>query len=108
LFSLLPKLDENRLHALIAAATSRTEDRFDTVCDLIEENLERHLVMRVESGASKPQSGRSLARIAELWEKLRERRRETDALNLDKASFLLLTFRDLATLDRPAAPAPMR
>lgn len=101
LISSLPRLDHQRLHALIAQATGSSEDgTFETVCDVIEEALERRLretLGRNDSGGS---GGPRLADQAELWEKMRARRREMEALNLDKAAFLFQTFADLASAGR--------
>lgn len=93
----MPRLDGVRLHALIGATVTGGDETFETVCDLIEEALERALLEAVDNADSAGMSGQSLARMAELWEKLRTRRRETVSLNLDKAAFLFQTFTDLAS-----------
>jgi DNA polymerase-3 subunit delta' len=98
LFASLPRLDLRRMHGVIATATAKTgASRFETACDLIEERLEAMLHENLQSGENLPHPVLPLARIPELWENMRVRRRDMDALNLDKAAFLFQTFMEIAS-----------
>ena len=91
----LPQIDWSGVHALADRIAARNPSHdFETMLAMIEDWLDA----RVWHGARTLQgpSAELLAPYALVWEKLGEAARETEVLNLDKRSFVLSLFTDLA------------
>ena len=86
----LPRVDYGLVHELIQKVSgARNAQIFNRLCDLIEARIEE-LAKR-----TLPQPGLPGARWADLWQSVRHRRLEMEALNLDKAAFLMSVFSDM-------------
>jgi len=86
----LPRMDYGLVHELIqAVAGARNAQIFNRICDLIEARIEE----LAKRDLSRP--GFTGAQWAELWQAVRRRRLEMEALNLDKAAFLMSVFSDM-------------
>jgi DNA polymerase-3 subunit delta' len=90
----LPRVNWSQVHALADRITARNNSQdYETVLAVIEDWLDT----RVREGARTLQgSCARLAPYALVWEKLNQTARETEILNLDKRSFVLSLFTDLA------------
>ena len=112
----LPRLDRQTLHKLIGLTGGRDVRAHDMAFDLLEEAIASALHARA-AGARQaggfPQLRRfpaliaadSLAEWAELWEKIRHARSETERLNLDKAALTLTVFEMMERLSKKSAEA---
>jgi DNA polymerase-3 subunit delta' len=96
----LPRLDHAAVHDLIQSASgAKNADKFEKLCDLIEERIEA----RAKSAAQGGRGNTTQAALwAVAWQGFRERRIETDVLNLDKGAFLLAAFSDMERIARKA------
>lgn len=94
----LPRMDFALVHELIQSASgARNAENFGRLCDLIEEKVED----RARSASSmQGVSQAGGAAWADLWHRLRERRLEMEALNLDKGAFLMTAFSDMEHVAR--------
>jgi len=93
----LPKLDHALVHELIQSTSgARNAEAFRRVCDLIEERIEGKAKQEAMQPGHQPRS----ASWAELWQTVRERRLELEALNLDKGAFLVSAFSDMERIAR--------
>jgi DNA polymerase-3 subunit delta' len=93
----LPKLDHALVHELIQSTSgARNAETFRRVCDLIEERIEEKAKKEVMQPGHQPLS----ASWAQLWQTVRERRLEMEALNLDKGAFLVSAFSDMERIAR--------
>jgi len=93
----LPKMDHALVHDLIqATGGARNADVFKRLCDLIEERIEE----KAREEAIQPDSQPRAASWAELWQTLRGRRLEMEALNLEKGAFLVSAFSDMERIAR--------
>lgn len=94
----LPALEWREVHKLADAVAGRDgEAAYETAMTSIFD----WLAGRVRRDAASPP--RCLAPLAEVWEKIAQSARETDALNLDKRPLILSIFSDLAAAVRAAA-----
>lgn len=94
----LPMVDWRRVHGLADKLTGReATEEFEAMISAIFDWLDA----RVRQGA--PQ-GASLAPLAEVWDKIALSARETLALNLDRRTFILNAFIDLAAAVQAARP----
>lgn len=96
LLEALPRVDWIAVHDLANQVSSPAslpdyEILMVTLLDWIDEKMKS----RLELADSPPL--RQLAALAEVWEKLGEAARETEALNLDKRPFVLSIFSNLAS-----------
>ncbi|MBT3070120.1 DNA polymerase III subunit delta' [Rhodomicrobium sp. Az07] len=96
----LPRLDHAAVHDLIRSASgAKNAETFARLCDLIEERIEA----RAKSAAQGAGCNTTEAALwAVAWQGFRERRLETDVLNLDKGAFLLAAFSDMERIARKA------
>jgi DNA polymerase III subunit delta' len=86
----LPSVNFASVHSLIqASGGARNAQTFVRLCDLIEGKIEG--IARKELTKS-PGAG---AAWAQLWQSVRQRRLEMEALNLDKGAFLMSVFSDM-------------
>src|SRR5271166_4735852 len=93
----LPKMDHALVHELIQSTSgARNAEAFRRVCDLIEERIEGKAKQEAMQPGHQPRS----ASWAELWQTVRERRLELEALNLDKGAFLVSAFSDMERIAR--------
>jgi DNA polymerase-3 subunit delta' len=93
----LPRMDYALLHSLIQSASgARNAQNFGRLCDLAEERIAKFARRALEAA---PGTQRS-AGWAELWQTVRQRRLETETLNLDKGAFLMSVFSDIEHLAR--------
>jgi DNA polymerase-3 subunit delta' len=94
----LPAVDWREVHKLADAAVGRDgEAAYETMMTAILDWLAATARRGAQTGA------RRLAPYAEVWEKVAQSARETDALNLDKRPLILSTFSDLAAAARAAS-----
>jgi DNA polymerase III subunit delta' len=98
LLDALPEVDWRSVHDLAERLAGREggedyETMLVSVIDWIDETL------RAQAGRG---AGR-LAPLAQVWEKIGESARETEALNLDKRALILSLFAELATAARALA-----
>ena len=86
----------DRARPIQSASGARNAETFVHLCDLIEE--------RVGEKAKKEAAGQPdhsvAASWAGLWQTLRARRLELEALNLDKGAFLVSAFSDMERIAR--------
>jgi DNA polymerase-3 subunit delta' len=93
----LPRMDYALVHSLIQSASgARNAQSFARLCDLTEERIEKFAKRALEKA---PGTKRS-AGWAQLWQSIRERRLETETLNLDKGAFLMSVFSDMEHIAR--------
>ena len=93
----LPKMDHALVHELIQSTSgARNAEAFKRLCDLIEERIEE----KAREEAIQPDRQPRAASWAELWQTLRGRRLEMEALNLDKGAFLVSAFSDMERIAR--------
>jgi DNA polymerase-3 subunit delta' len=93
----LPGMDYALVHSLIQSASgARNAQNFARLCDLTEERIEKFAKQALESA---PNAKRS-AGWAQLWQTARQRRLETETLNLDKGAFLMSIFSDIEHIAR--------
>ncbi len=93
----LPKLDHALVHELIQSMSgARNAETFRRLCDLIQERIEE----KARQEAIQPDRQPRAASWADLWQTLRERRFEVEALNLDKGAFLVAAFSDMERIAR--------
>ena len=93
----LPRLDHALVLNLVQSATgARNAETFAQLCDLIEERV----ADRAKTEAIGPSNPAAAASWASLWQALRERRLELEALNLDKGAFLVSIFSDMERISR--------
>jgi DNA polymerase III subunit delta' len=93
----LPRTDYTLLHSLIQPASgARNAAYFARLCDLTEERIEKFAKQGLENASDSRRS----AGWAELWQTIRQRRLETETLNLDKGAFLMSVFSDIEHLAR--------
>jgi DNA polymerase III subunit delta' len=93
----LPRMDYILVHRLIQSASgARNAQSFARLCDLTEERIEKFARQALESASNAKQS----AGWAQLWQAVRQRRLETETLNLDKGAFLMSVFSDIEHLAR--------
>ena len=93
----LPKLDHALVHELIQSTSgARNAEAFRRLCDLIEERIEE----KAKEEAIQPDRQPRAASWADLWQTLRGRRLEMEALNLDKGAFLVSAFSDMERVAR--------
>lgn len=95
----LPATDGRVLYRL--ADRLAGTDAAEAVGMLLETMLE-WIDARLQAGAAAGAAARSLAPLAEVWEKLHASARDADALNLDRRPLILSMFADLATAVRMA------
>lgn len=99
----LPALDWREVHKLAEAVAGRDgEAAYDTtlttIFDWLASSVRRRSQDLGDAGAP-----RRLAPYAEVWEKIAQLARETDALNLDKRPLILSIFSDLAAAVRASS-----
>jgi DNA polymerase-3 subunit delta' len=95
--SSLPALNYALVHSLILSASgARNAQSFTRLCDLTEERVEKFAKQALETAPGTKKS----ASWAQLWESMRQRRLETETLNLDKGAFLMSVFSDMEHLAR--------
>lgn len=93
----LPRLDQTLVQEVIQqAGGARNAESFARLCDLIEERVAE----RAKKEAIELPELESAASWATLWQALRERRLELEALNLDKGAFLVSIFSDMERISR--------
>ena len=94
----LPAVDWREVHKLADAVAGRDgESAYETALTAIFD----WLAATVRGAAQSPP--RRLAPYAEVWEKVAQSARETDALNLDKRPLILSIFSDLAAAVRASS-----
>jgi DNA polymerase-3 subunit delta' len=94
----LPAVDWRDVHRLADGIGGREgDDAFDAIIETIFDWL-----ARVTRGAA-PGSPRRLAPYADVWEKIAQSVRETEALNLDRRRLVLSVFADLAAAVRASS-----
>jgi DNA polymerase-3 subunit delta' len=94
----LPRIDWRAVHALAERVAPRDNNNdYDAMMVSVFDWLEA----RVRGGEGG--SVRRLAPYAEVWEKVTEAARQIETLNLDKRSFVLLLFADLAAAARASS-----
>jgi DNA polymerase III subunit delta' len=93
----LPRMDYILVHRLIQSASgARNAQSFARLCDLTEERIEKFARQGLKNAPdAKPGAG-----WAQLWQAVRQRRMETETLNLDKGAFLMSVFSDIEHLAR--------
>lgn len=91
----LPALNGGLIDTIAEQTTGRNGDEaFERFCDLCENWMSNRIHAATTGGVD-------LRRLSEEWLTMTERRREIDALNLDRRSFVVTTFSGLArTLPR--------
>ena len=88
----LPRLDHALVQEVIQSASGpRNAETFARLCDLIEERIGERAKMEA---VDQPDPAVAAA-WAGLWQTVRGRRLELEALNLDKGAFLVSTFSDM-------------
>ena len=87
----LPGLDWAGLHRAADALGSDPDD-FDALVAAVLDWLHDRVLREAADAAGRAR----LAPLAEVWDKVRRSARETEALNLDKKSFLFSTFAEIA------------
>ena len=93
----LPRMDYTLVHSLIQSASgARNAQNFARLCDLTEERIEKF----ARQGLKNASGTKSSAGWAGLWETVRQRRLETETLNLDKGAFLMSVFSDIEHVAR--------
>lgn len=93
LLSKLPEIDWRAVHALADSTLGREGGEvFDAVLTMILDWIDAHVRANAASGAGP----RSLAPLAQVWEKIAASARETQALNLDRRPLVLSIFADLS------------
>ncbi len=93
LLDALPAVDWRAIHTLADSTLGREGVAvFDTLMTLVCEWLDE----RVRRGAAAGAGPRSLAPLAQVWEKIAASARETQALNLDRRPLVLSMFADLS------------
>jgi DNA polymerase-3 subunit delta' len=99
LLDALPQLDWLAIHALADQITGKNGlADYETLKITVIDWLAAQLIARAEA---EPAAGATrLAPLAEVWEKVAEAARETEALNLDKRPLVLSIFADLAAAAR--------
>jgi DNA polymerase III subunit delta' len=91
----LPDVNFASVHSLIQASGGvRNAQAFARLCDLIEGKIED--IAKTELA----QSQGAGAAWAQLWQSVRQRRLDMEALNLDKGAFLMSVFSDMEHLAR--------
>ncbi len=91
----LPRVDYAGVHGLIQSSSgARNTQTFTRLCDLIEDRVEEAARREARDSASLG------AAWAQLWQTLRQRRTEMEALNLDKGAYLLSAFSDIERIAR--------
>jgi DNA polymerase-3 subunit delta' len=95
----LPRLDWQAVHGLADQIAGRDgladyETLMITIIDWLDETV------KTKAGAGEAPSAKRLAPLAEVWEKVADAARETEALNLDKRPLVLSIFADLAAAAR--------
>jgi DNA polymerase-3 subunit delta' len=106
---LLPRVDWAAVHTLADQVAAAGEDaRFQQFCDLLSARLAR--LVRLAAGGpgdgAETEAARrliqpgDLATWAELWERIGRDRAETEALNLDRRTFVMTVFARLETAAR--------
>ena len=92
----LPRIDWREVHALADRIALRNNSQdYETMLATIEDWLDARVWLGVR--ALPGVGARKLAPYALVWEKLTEAAREIEIFNLDKRSFVLSLFADLAT-----------
>jgi DNA polymerase-3 subunit delta' len=98
----LPEVDWRKVHALADQVALRDNGNdYDAMLGSVFHWLDRKVRRGTEIGRCDP--ARRLAPYAEVWEKVTEAARETEALNLDKRPLVLSIFADLAAAARASA-----
>jgi DNA polymerase-3 subunit delta' len=93
----LPRMDYSLVHRLIQSASgARNAQSFARLCDLAEERIEKFAKQALENAAGTRRS----TGWAQLWQTVRQRRMETETLNLDKGAFLMSVFSDMEHIAR--------
>jgi DNA polymerase-3 subunit delta' len=93
----LPRMNYALVHSLIQSASgARNAQNFARLCDLTEERIEKFARQALKNSSDAAGS----AGWAELWKTVRQRRLETETLNLDKGAFLMSVFSDMEHLAR--------
>lgn len=95
----LPATDGRALYRLADRLTAT--DAADAIGMLLETVLE-WIDAKLQAGAASGAPARSLAPLAEVWDKLHASARDADALNLDRRPLILSMFTDLAAAVRLA------
>lgn len=95
----MPHADWRGIHALAENVTGRdgTED-FETLIGAVYDWLSAQVASQ---SAFQSAASPSLARIADLWEKIATGVRQVETFNLDRRPFLITLFNDLAQLNLP-------
>lgn len=97
----LPRIDWGRVHFLAdQVALVDGGSHYEAMLSAIFDWLDAKVIGF--SGAEDGRPARRLAPYAEVWERVSEAARETEALNLDKRSLVLSIFADLASVARPS------
>lgn len=95
----LPQIDWRDVHRLAETVAGREGGpAFDLTMSAIFDWLDE--TVRARASAGDP---RRLAPLAEVWEKVADAARETEALNLDKRPLIMSIFSDLAAAARAAS-----
>jgi DNA polymerase III subunit delta' len=103
LFASLPRLDQAQASELIQAISGpKNSGNFARLCDFIEEGVASKAKEEVRSGS---QAAITAGAWANLWQRIRERRIETETLNLDKGAFLIGVFSDIEQVARATSQA---
>jgi DNA polymerase-3 subunit delta' len=89
LFAQLPKPDPLALHALGDAIGGTDPKTLEAFMDLVNTWLSRRL-------AEPPQGKASMARVAEIWEKVNQAARDAEAYNLERKPLVFAIFGALA------------
>ncbi len=93
LLSKLPEVDWRAVHTLADSTLGREGGEvFDAVLTMVLDWVDAHVRTNAASGAGP----RSLAPLAQVWEKIAASARETQALNLDRRPIILSIFADLS------------
>jgi DNA polymerase III subunit delta' len=93
----LPRMDYALVHSLIQSVSgARNAQNFARLCDLTEERIEKF----ARQGLENAPGAKLGAGWAQLWQSVRQRRLETETLNLDKGAFLMSVFSDMEHLAR--------
>ncbi len=98
----LPAIDWTAAHQLVEALSSRQSEDFDAVMTGVYDWLDEQVL---QIATQRPGDVGTLARFAELWEKIATSVRRTEGFNLDRRPFLLTMINDLAGAAAVAANA---
>jgi DNA polymerase-3 subunit delta' len=103
LFARLPRTDQAQASELIQSVLgAKNSENFARLCDLVEEGIVAKAKEEARAGS---RAAIKSGAWADLWQRVRERRIETETLNLDKGAFLISVFSDIEHTARDSTQA---